>query len=111
MSAQTSIPADMLRLVSRNADGAEIRFGECQTVIRLKVSTDGDGMVRVVQSHWISPPDAGRYGRPQPTKGLSTAQALAAAISALSSQFRSGLAHGHVPNEAWFIGVPTLVGG
>ncbi len=103
--------ADMLHLVSRDAKGAEIRFGDCATVIRLRVSTDDRGMVRVAQSHWISPPDSGRPSRPQPYAEIEAGRALAAAIGALSSQFRRGLNQGHVPDESWFVSTPILVGG
>ena len=107
----TPVPADMLHLVSRTAEGADIRFGDCETVIRLRVSTDGQGVVRVAQSHFISPPDAGRSSRPQPTTDLVAGRALAAAIGALSFQFRRGLSQGHLPDESWFISIPTLVAG
>jgi hypothetical protein len=111
MIAPAQPPADMLHLVSRDAAGAAIRFGACATVIRLRVSTDEKGRVRVAQSHWISPPGSGRLGRAEPYADQNPGQALAAAIGALSSQFRRGLTQGHVPDESWFVSVPTLVGG
>jgi hypothetical protein len=101
----------MLHLVSRDAGGAEIRFGDCETVIKLRVTTDDAGVVRVAQSHWISPPDAGRPSKPQPFTGVDAGQALGATIGALSSQFRRGLNLGHLPDESWFVSVPTLVTG
>ncbi len=111
MIGQSQPSADMLHLVSRDATGAEIRFGDCATVIRLRVSTDDKGVVRVAQSHWISPPDAGRPNRAGSYTDLAAGPALAAAIGALSSQFRRGLNQGHTPDESWFVSTPVLVGG
>ena len=102
--------ADLIHLVSRDAEGARIRFGDCETVVSLKVSTDGEGVVRVAQSHWIRPPDAVRARKPQSFSGVAASHALGAVIGDLSFQFRRGLSQGHSPDESWFVSIPTLVG-
>jgi hypothetical protein len=104
----TQDPAEMIHLVSRRADCAQVRLGDCETVVTLRVSTDEDGAVRLVQSHWIRTPDEGRASRPQSVVGLTPKHALGAAIGELAMAFSRGLRQGHRPDESWFVPAPIL---
>jgi hypothetical protein len=108
MSVETQETADLLHLVSREGDRAQIRFGECETVVSLKVSTDTHGVTQVAQSHWILPPHAVRPRKPQSFAGVAANRALGVAIGDLSFAFRRGLSQGHHPDESWFVSVPAL---
>ncbi len=108
MSETHQDPAEMIHLVSRRADCAQVRLGDCETVITLRVSTDGDGAVQLAQSHWIRTPDEGRPTRPQSFAGLTPKHALGAAIGELAMTFSRGLRRGHRPDESWFVPAPTL---
>jgi hypothetical protein len=100
---------DLIHLVSRGEDRAQIRLGDCLTVVTLRVAADGRGVLRVVQSHWIKTPDARRARRPQAFAGLAAGRALGAAISEMANHFSEGVKDGHSPDESWFVPVPMLV--
>lgn len=98
--------AAMIRLVARWEHCAQVRFGDCATVVTVRVTTDALGMVQVAQSHWIRSPSANRSCRPQRASSLPPRTALAATIGALSREIRLGLSDGFEPDDSWF--VPTL---
>lgn len=99
--------AGLIHIVSRAADSAQIRFGDCETVVTLRVASDGLGGVHVAQSHWIRTPDA---VRPRKMAGMVFKQTLGAAIGDLAFHFSRGLKDGHQPDESWFVPIPVLVG-
>lgn len=111
MTAGHAEPADLIHLVSRQAQSAQIRFGDCETVVTLKASTDALGVTQVAQSHWIRIPGGGRAQRLRGFPGLAAGRALGAAIGDLAFQFNRAQSQGLSPDESWFVPAPALVGG
>jgi hypothetical protein len=104
MSGELPDSAGMIRIVSRAHDSAQVRFGDCETVVTLRISCDKKGAVHVARSHWIRPPDEIRQRR---SAGVVLKQTLGAAIGDLAFQFSCGLKDGYLPDESWF--VPNLM--
>ena len=107
MNAEAPDIAGLIRIVSRGPDSAQIRFGDCETVVTLRISSDDKGAVQIAQSHWIRPPDAVRSRK---TAGVVLKQTLGAAIGDLAFHFSRGLKDGHRPDESWFVPIPVVVG-
>lgn len=110
MNVVNMTSAELIHLVSRRADCAQVRLGDCETVITLRVSTDHLGAVRLAQSHWICTPDAIQPNRIKSFPGGELKHVLGAAIGQLAETFARGLRQGHRPDESWFVPVPVLVG-
>jgi hypothetical protein len=102
--------AELIHLVSREAGTAQIRFGDCETVVTLRVFTDGTGVTQVAQSHWIKTSDNARAHKPQGFSGPAARGALGAAIGELAFHFDRALQQGRRPEESWFVPMPMLVG-
>jgi hypothetical protein len=99
---------DLIHLVSRGPDRAQIRLGDCRTVVSLRVAADGRGGLRVLQSHWINTPDTRRPRRPQAYGGLVAGRALGAAINEMAHYFSESVKEGRHPDESWFVPAPAL---
>ena len=100
------ISSELIHIVSRGVDTASIRFGDCKTVVTLRMAHDDAGEVHVAQSHWIRPPDAVRQRK---FAGVELKRTLGAAIGDLAFRFSRGLKDGHQPDESWFVPTPALV--